>query len=78
MALAVHGFTLDWRRHAGSRQGIQALKAYKQLPLLQAALAARKARAASSNEHLVKPRRLRRFSISDARSRFSTSSGTSL
>jgi len=54
LALAVHGFTLDWRRHAGSRQGIQAVKAYKQLPLLQAALAARKARAASSNEHLVK------------------------
>jgi len=24
LALAVHGFTLDWRRHAGSRQGIQA------------------------------------------------------
>jgi len=46
------------------------LKAYKQLSAFAAALAARKARAASSNEHLVKPRRLRRFSISDAASRF--------
>jgi len=35
-------------------KGFRRLKAYKQLPLLQAALAARKARAASSNEHLVK------------------------
>jgi putative transposase len=29
------------------------LKAYKQLPLLQAALAVRKAKATSSNAHLV-------------------------
>ena len=35
-------------------KGFRRLKAYKQLPLLQAALSARKARAVSSNEHLVK------------------------
>ncbi len=34
-------------------KGFRRLKAYKQLPLLQAALAARKARATSSNAHLA-------------------------
>jgi putative transposase len=34
-------------------KGFRRLKARKQLPILQAALAARKARAASSNENLV-------------------------
>jgi putative transposase len=34
-------------------KGFRRLKAHKQLPILQAALAARKARAASSNENLV-------------------------
>ena len=48
-------------------KGFRRLKAYKQLPLLQAALAVRKARATSSNARVPKPRRLRRFSISDAR-----------
>jgi hypothetical protein len=33
--------------------GISRLKAYKQLPLLQATLAVRKARATSSNPHLA-------------------------
>jgi hypothetical protein len=34
-------------------KGFRRLKAYKQLPLLQAALAVRKARATSSNAHLA-------------------------
>jgi putative transposase len=34
-------------------KGFRRLKAYKQLPLLQTALAARKARASSSNAHLA-------------------------
>jgi putative transposase len=34
-------------------KGFRRLKAYKQLPRLQAALAVRKARATSSNAHLV-------------------------
>ncbi len=34
-------------------KGFKRLKAHKQLPILQAALAARKARAASSNRNLV-------------------------
>jgi len=34
-------------------KGFRRLKTYKQLPLLQAALAARKARASSSNAHLA-------------------------
>jgi hypothetical protein len=34
-------------------KGFRRLKAYKQLPLLQAALAVRKARATSSNPHLA-------------------------
>ena len=34
-------------------KGFRRLKAYKQLPLLQTALAVRKARATSSNAHLV-------------------------
>jgi hypothetical protein len=39
-------------------KGFRRLKAHKQLPILQAALAARKARAASSNEIGQKYRRL--------------------
>lgn len=34
-------------------KGFRRLKAYKQLPVLQVALAARKTKAASSNEHLA-------------------------
>jgi hypothetical protein len=34
-------------------KGFRQLKAHKQLPLLKAALAERKARAASANRHLV-------------------------
>jgi hypothetical protein len=34
-------------------KGFRRLKAFKQLPLLQAALAVRKARATSSGEHLA-------------------------
>ena len=34
-------------------KGFRRLKAYKQLPLLQAALAVRKARTTSSNAHLA-------------------------
>lgn len=53
MAHAFHGSALGRRRHAGSRKGFSWLKAHKQLPVLQAEVAARKARAASSNEQLV-------------------------
>jgi len=53
MAIAFDGSALGGRGDAGSSQGLGALKAYKQLPLLQAALAVRKARATSSNAHLA-------------------------
>jgi hypothetical protein len=38
---------------AYAARGFRRLKAFKQLPLLQAALAVRKARATSSNAHLA-------------------------
>ena len=51
-----------------ANKGFRRLKAYKQLPLLQAALAVRKARRPLHRTRILpKPRRLRRFSISDAR-----------
>jgi len=67
LALAVHGFTLDWRRMQEAAKGFRRLKAYKQLPLCKR----RSPRARQEPLHrtsiLSKPRRLRRFPISDAR-----------
>jgi len=53
LTLASDGSALGGRGDAGSSQGLLALKAHKQLPLLQAALAVRKTRATSSNAHLA-------------------------
>jgi hypothetical protein len=52
------------------------LKAHKQLPLLKAALAKRKAKARRTSV-LLKPRTLRKVHDSGADLAFSTSSGTS-
>jgi hypothetical protein len=41
-----------WRRAA---KGFRRLEAHKQLPLIKAALAKRKAKAGPSNEHLAQP-----------------------
>ena len=51
-------FSMALLRWAGTvmheaAKGFKRLKAHKQLPILQAALAARKTRAASSNRNLV-------------------------
>jgi len=59
-------------------KGFRRLKAYKQLPLLQAALAARKQEPLHRTSILSKPRRLRSSQSATPASRFSTSSGTSL
>jgi len=61
-------FTLDWRAMQEAAKGFRRLKALQTASLLQAALAARKARAASfERASCQNRRRLRRFSISDAR-----------
>jgi hypothetical protein len=51
LALAVNGFTLDWRRHIAGRQRFQAAEGCKQLPLLRDALAERMAKTIPPNEH---------------------------
>jgi len=53
LALAFDGSALGGAAMHEAAKGFCRLKACKQLPLLQAALAARKAKAVSSNEHLV-------------------------
>jgi hypothetical protein len=53
LALAFDGSALGRRGQQEAAKGFRRLKAYKQLPILQAALAVRKARTTSSNAHLA-------------------------